>query len=60
MEEVETIRTIRDRVFAEEQGIDPALDWDGKDNACVHLLAYLDQKAIAVARLREVRVGLGY
>ena len=54
MDELESIQRIRDRVFAQEQGIDPALDWDGKDNQAVHLLAFQDQQAIAVARLREV------
>lgn len=54
MEEAEVIRTIRDRVFAEEQGIDPALDWDGKDDQSVHLIAHYDHQPIAVARLREV------
>ncbi len=54
MDEAESIRRIRDRVFAQEQGIDPVLDWDGKDDQAVHLLAFQDQQAIAVARLREV------
>lgn len=54
IEESGTIARIRDRVFAEEQGIDPALDWDGKDDQSVHLLAYENQQAVGVLRLREV------
>jgi len=54
MNESESITMIRDRVFAEEQGIDPTLDWDGKDAQAVHLLAYLNHSAVGVARLREV------
>ena len=53
-EEPDAIREIRDRVFALEQGIDPALDWDGKDSQCVHFLAYCEQQAVAVLRLREI------
>lgn len=54
MDESDAIRMIRDRVFAQEQGIDPMLDWDGKDNQSVHLLAYLDQAPVGVTRLREM------
>ena len=56
-EEKEVIRHIRDRVFAVEQGIDPKLDWDGKDGQAVHLLAFFQQLPVAVARMREVSSG---
>ncbi|NJN23918.1 MAG: GNAT family N-acetyltransferase [Acaryochloridaceae cyanobacterium RL_2_7] len=52
-EEARTVRMIRDRVFAQEQGIDPALDWDGKDSQSVHVLAFAEQVPVAVLRLRE-------
>ena len=52
--EATAIHAIRDRVFHEEQGIDPALDWDGRDQAAVHLVAFLNQQPVGVARLREV------
>ncbi len=54
MNEPGAIRMIRDRVFAQEQGIDPNLDWDGKDDQAVHLLAYLEGEAVGVLRLREL------
>ena len=53
-EESQAIRLIRDRVFAQEQGIDPSLDWDGKDTQSVHLLAFAEQTPVAVLRLREI------
>ncbi len=33
------IRGIRSAVFTEEQGIDPAIDFDGKDSNCLHVMA---------------------
>ncbi len=33
------IRGIRSAVFTEEQGIDPAIDFDGKDSNCLHVIA---------------------
>ncbi len=48
-----SIRAIRNAVFVEEQGVDAALEWDGKDSDCVHLLAYdMDGNAIGTARMR--------
>ncbi len=48
-----SIRAIRNAVFVEEQGVDAALEWDGKDSDCVHLLAYdKDGNAIGTARMR--------
>lgn len=33
------IRVIRTAVFSEEQGIDPAIDFDGNDAQCLHVIA---------------------
>ncbi|MCM1981863.1 GNAT family N-acetyltransferase [Lyngbya confervoides] len=52
--EAQSISGIRHRVFGQEQGIDPALDWDGKDSEAVHVLASLDRQPVGVARLREI------
>ncbi len=46
------IAAIRKSVFQEEQGIDPALEFDGKDEISQHLIAYLDQQAVGTARIR--------
>ena len=36
------IRSIRDTVFVQEQGVPHELDWDGKDTGCTHVLARSD------------------
>ena len=33
------LRTIREKVFMQEQGVSAELEWDGKDDACHHALA---------------------
>jgi predicted GNAT family N-acyltransferase len=48
------IRHIRTAVFHEEQGIDPALDWDGLDQKSIHLVAKVRGESVGVARLREM------
>jgi predicted GNAT family N-acyltransferase len=48
------IHHIRTVVFYEEQGIDPALDWDGLDQKSIHLVAKVRGKSVGVARLREM------
>ena len=48
------IRHIRTAVFHEEQGIDPALDWDGLDQKSIHLVAKVGGAGTGVARLREM------
>ncbi|MCB2106440.1 MAG: GNAT family N-acetyltransferase [Rhodobacteraceae bacterium] len=45
-------REIRDRVFCQEQGVSPELEWDGLDGQCSHLLASVDGKALGTARVR--------
>jgi predicted GNAT family N-acyltransferase len=46
------IVAIRVAVFHQEQGIDPSLDFDGKDESCVQIIAYLHEQPVGTARLR--------
>lgn len=46
------IRAVRNRVFSDEQGIDQALDFDGRDRECVQVLARLgDGRVVGTARM---------
>lgn len=45
---------IRTRVFQEEQGVAPELEFDGRDATAEHLLAYLDDTPVGTARLRDL------
>ena len=49
---LEAIKNIRVSVFQKEQGVDPALEFDGYDDHCLHFLAYLDQEPVGTARIR--------
>ncbi|BCL36811.1 GNAT family N-acetyltransferase [Nostoc sp. MS1] len=51
-EEFPAIASIRKTVFQKEQGVETALEFDGKDDICEHLIAYLDAQAIGTARIR--------
>ncbi|SHF02157.1 Predicted N-acyltransferase, GNAT family [Modicisalibacter ilicicola DSM 19980] len=42
---------IRRRVFIEEQDVPQQEEWDGRDPACLHFLAWRDGHAIGTARL---------
>lgn len=46
------MKAIRKVVFQEEQGVEENLEFDGKDEICDHLIAYLDEKAVGTARIR--------
>lgn len=48
----DAIDFIRVKVFQEEQGVDPDLEFDGKDETAEHLLAYLDRQPVGTARVR--------
>ncbi len=48
------IKTIRTKVFQEEQAITPELEFDGLDHIATHLLAYLDGKPVGTARIRSL------
>ena len=51
-EEFPLIEEIRKQVFQDEQGVEVKLDFDGKDEICQQLIAYLDEKAVGTARIR--------
>ncbi len=53
-EEFLEIKAIRKAVFQEEQKVEEALDFDGKDEICDHLIAYLDKQAVGTARIRYI------
>lgn len=46
------ISAIRKTVFQQEQQVEPELDFDGKDEICLQLVAYLDGEAIGTTRVR--------
>ena len=46
------ISAIRKTVFHQEQQVEPELDFDGKDENCLQLVAYLDGEGIGTARIR--------
>ena len=48
---------IRRRVFVDEQGVDPALEYDKEENAH-HYLLTINDKPIATARWRETEEGI--
>ncbi len=46
------IFAVRSRVFQDEQGVDPALEFDGLDQVATHFLAYEGERAVGTARIR--------
>lgn len=46
------IQAIRTSVFQEEQGVAPALDFDGQDEVAEQIIAYLDNQPVGTARIR--------
>lgn len=50
--ELPQVYKIRYLVFQIEQGVDPTLEFDGKDESAHHLIAFLDEKAVGTARIR--------
>jgi len=55
-EELESAFAIRRKVFVEEQGVDPKLEWD-KEEVCTHFLALLDNKPCGACRYRKTDNG---
>jgi predicted GNAT family N-acyltransferase len=53
-DEIAAIKNIRTQVFQREQGVLPKLEFDGLDEGVIHLLAYLDNKAVGTARIRAI------
>jgi predicted GNAT family N-acyltransferase len=52
------IQAIRIAVFQQEQGIAPALEFDGKDATATQILAYLEDQPVGTARFRVVAPGV--
>jgi predicted GNAT family N-acyltransferase len=50
---------VRHDVFVVEQGVAEDIEYDGKDDAATHFVAYDDGDAIGAARLREPEPGIG-
>ncbi len=47
------IRSLRDTVFVQEQGVPRELEWDGEDSLCIHVLARNDSNIpIGTGRMR--------
>lgn len=46
-----TLRRLREQVFVDEQKVPADLEWDGKDAACEHALAWLNGRCIGTGRL---------
>ncbi len=55
--QIAAVRQIRDAVFCQEQGVPPALKWDGRDAAATHFLLRCDGRPIATARTRPYAEG---
>ncbi|HBB33073.1 MAG TPA: GNAT family N-acetyltransferase [Cyanobacteria bacterium UBA8803] len=46
------IQLVRIQVFQVEQGVDPALEFDGKDEIAEHILAYVNERPVGTTRIR--------
>lgn len=46
------IQGVRRSVFHIEQGVDPSLDLDGKDETADHILAYIENQPVGTVRVR--------
>ena len=61
--DVESAFEVRRRVFIDEQGVDPDVEWDGRDDIAVHAVALIGWNAIGTGRLvptddpRVMRIG---
>ena len=53
-DEWESARSIRERVFIEEQDCPPEEEWDGHDETSRHVLGQVNSEAVATARWRTV------
>ena len=50
-DEVSAALDLRERVFAVEQGVDPAADRDGRDREALHVVAVEDGRVVGTCRL---------
>jgi predicted GNAT family N-acyltransferase len=55
-EELESAFAIRRKVFVDEQGVDPKLEWDNED-VSTHFLALLDNQPCGACRYRKTEKG---
>jgi exonuclease SbcD len=61
--ELEGAFEIRRRVFIDEQGVDPEIEWDGQDETAVHAIATIDGRTVGTGRFLKtddpevVRIG---
>lgn len=53
-DEVELAIRLRERVFCEEQGVDPALERDEHDREALHLVALDGRRIVGTCRIRVV------
>lgn len=54
----EDIRKVRSDVFIKEQGIDPEIEFDGKDESAVHSLVFYETTPVGTGRiLDDGRIG---
>ncbi len=51
-------QAVRRSVFVEGQGVDEKIDFDGKDEACAHLLLLLAGEAAGTLRIRRTIEGI--
>ena len=51
-QEFSAIQSVRQAVFQAEQGVEPELDFDGKDETSEQIIAYIDGKPVGTARIR--------
>lgn len=54
--ELETAFAIRKKVFVDEQGVDPKLEWDNED-VSTHFIALLDNQPCGACRYRKTDKG---
>ena len=54
LENLSICLALRRAVFVDEQGVDPAIDADGLDDACTQFLAWASGMPIGTARMRVV------
>jgi len=51
-EEMDACFAIREKVFMDEQNVDPAIERDGLDDQCIHYIAEIGGEAVGTARAR--------
>jgi predicted GNAT family N-acyltransferase len=54
----EKANSIRQKVFVEEQEVDPELEYDQFEDVALHYLLYAEKEPVATARWRETEKGI--